>query len=57
MLLVGDTVILDEVPPVFQLYVLAPLAVSVELLPEHIVAGEADADILNVPQLHHILFH
>ena len=40
---VGLTVILEVVAPVFHEYVAAPFAVSVVELPEHIVVGKADA--------------
>jgi len=53
VLLVGVTVMLAVLPPVFQLYVLAPLAVNVDDDPEHIVAGDADAVTLKPIQLHH----
>jgi hypothetical protein len=43
VLLVGATVILAVLPPVFQLYVLAPLAVNTEVAPLHIAAGLAVA--------------
>jgi len=39
----GVTVILAVLPPVFQLYVFAPLTVSTEVAPLHIAAGLADA--------------
>ena len=39
----GVTVMLAVLPPVFQLYVFAPLAVSTEVAPLHIAAGLADA--------------
>ena len=39
----GVTVMLAVLPPVLQLYVFAPLAVSSELSPLHIAAGLADA--------------
>jgi hypothetical protein len=41
---VGDTVLLEPLPkPPDQLYVLAPLALIVELLPVHMDVGLADA--------------
>ena len=43
VLLVGVTVMLAVLPPVFQLYVLAPLAVNTEVAPLHIAAGLAVA--------------
>jgi len=39
----GVTVMLAVLPPVFQLYVFAPLAVNTEVAPLHIAAGLADA--------------
>jgi len=42
--LLGVTVILDPLPPVDQVYVSAPLAVSIELCPGHMDDGDADAD-------------
>jgi len=39
----GVTVILAVLPPVFQLYMFAPLAVNTEVAPLHIAAGLAVA--------------
>jgi hypothetical protein len=57
VVLVGDTVMLAVVLPVFQLYEVAPLAVNTELAPLHIVDGLADAVTFTVLQPHHIACH
>jgi len=48
VLLVGATVILAVLPPVLQLYVLAPLAVNTEVPPTHIDVGDAVTLIVGV---------
>jgi hypothetical protein len=48
VLLVGATVILAVLPPVLQLYVLAPLAVNTDVPPTHIDVGDAVTLIVGV---------